>query len=163
MHYPLPTEFDIVICGFPDRTKIKNSPNAPIEPYTTPQHYCLVLGSRIETHEVIVAYGTSQNTSDCKPNEFVISLPHLNEAGLTIDTKWIFKPDSIAKLVYGDYFFNPKKKSKSPVVGNINSDLIEPITKIVTHHSIQRLLEDLTKCNKAMLPPSTWQDSKYFI
>ena len=156
---PLPQEYDIVYCHFPDRLRLP--PILQFEdllPYNDP-HYCMVLGLVDGNNEIIVVYGTSK-IKNPKACDFILEKKDLKGTGLITDTKWSFSPSNIAILPYNKKFFSTKNSS-TPKVGKFPENKKQDLLKLIYQNNIQNILYDLYDSGYAILPESSWGLKKY--
>ena len=158
---PLPEEFDLVYCHFPDRRRLPSVPLLEdLIPYNDP-HYCMVLGLVEGNDDIIVVYGTSKIKSP-KPCDFILEKKDLAGTGLIVDTKWSFTPSNIAILPYNKTYFSIKNSSL-PTVGKFPESKKEDLLKIINHNNVQNILNDLYDSPYAMLPEKYWDLEKYKV
>lgn len=151
----LPYTYDIVKCFFPDRDDIGETPNNP-NAYTD-FHYCLVLGTFEEKHEIMVVYGTSLENKKIYKNDFVFYDDMRKVVNLKHETKYIFMPNSLAILPYNTKFFAPG------IIGSCDENIVKSIEAFLMNYEIEDLIDDLIVSEYNMLPRSWWGFGRYII
>ena len=136
-YYPLhtlPRPLDIVWCRFPEQGMSVDAPG----PKSRPGLVRSVFLNHDHTKAAVeVCYGTSQLKKDRFPLDlFIENTSQLNLLGLPQATR--FEIDRTLRLPWAREFFEPRDRSKTPLIGRLSQDEIAQLETLKRIRKAQR-------------------------
>lgn len=150
----LPKKGDILYVDFPDRENKGLTLQNKV-------HYCLCIGIinlKNNLKEVMVLYGTSQDTSHVYKNEIKENPSTKNH--LLKPTKWRVAPDCVARMpIDGQHMFI---KDNTIKCGSANETTMIDVDKLLKSVNFKKTLKLLLTESTMMIDEKYWNDETYY-